>query len=134
MLFRINLRKGLGKIVSVALISGSQVSQATTLTIHSDVEKILIDHSRYGGCLIYIDSSPANDTALSCTNTVSAISFDCTNTRGTSNKAMARAMLDSAYLNLLQPNTTRMTFRVTDEGGLPNGVCVADWAQLVPTP
>ena len=133
-MIRLKQKAALRQIIGVGLLLSSQISQGVEVTIHSDVERILIDHTRYGGCLIYIDKSPANDTALNCTNTVSAISFDCNNSKGTSDKAMARAMLDSAYLNLLQPNTTRMSFRVTDQGGLPNGVCTANWAQLVPTP
>ena len=99
--------------------------------MNSDVTRILIDNDSYGGCLIYLESSPQAE-GLACGNAVAAVTFDCQNTRGTTDKATAKSMLDSAYLNLVTPSTTRLRLKVLDEGTLPNGVCYAEWVSLIP--
>lgn len=118
------LIKLIAPICGLVLAIGSSYAVSGNAIYDTRVTKILLDDSKYGGCLVYIDDAP-NNNGLSCTSNVSAVSFDCLGTRADApSKATAQSKLSAAQLALVTGNRIRL--RVMDTGGQPNGYCYAD--------
>ena len=91
---------------------GAQSAWNTTVT------KILVEDGKYGGCMVYLASGPA-DQGLDCPATP-AVTMDCEgNTRG---KTIGNVMLGQAQLALVAGNTVRV--KVIDTTKI-NSYCLA---------
>ena len=114
----------------VLVLFAISLSASGASTVRTTVTKILSDDVNYGGCMAYIATSPKDDQGLACTSSLSAVTFDCLNSRGTTNKSLANTKFQSAQLALVTGADIKL--KVTSRGGLPNGVCFAEWIQVFP--
>lgn len=122
------LRYSIGLCI-VLMALGQQVYAGNTF--RASVTKVLADGEAYGGCMAYLDKSP-KDEGNGCANAISAVTFDCINSRGDTNKTLAALKFSNAQLALV--TGAEIKVKVTAAGGLPNGVCFAEWVQVFPAP
>ena len=117
------LIKLIAPICGLVFAIGSSYAVSGEAIYDTRVTKILLDDSRYGGCLVYIDNAP-NNNGLQCNSSISAVSFDCLGTRADApSKATAQNKLSAAQLALVTGNRIRL--QVVDTGGQLNGYCYA---------
>lgn len=126
--------KGGGEVMSlfktaavVLLVISCASTSADFRRFDTKIEKILVDSSAYGGCIAYINSSPQG-LGLGCASAATAVTFDCLNSRGDTDKSIAQQKLGTAQLAFV---TNRVvTLKVIDSGILPNGICFADYINV----
>lgn len=116
----------MNRLKTVLLAAGILVTGSTafaTQTHHvGNIEKILLDGTRYGGCMVSMNPSlPSN---LNCR--LDFVSLDC-NGDLVNTKTHAKAMLDMAQLAFLVEKSVRI--RVSDEQTI-NGFCTADYIRI----
>jgi hypothetical protein len=100
----------------------SSLALATQTHHNGNIEKILLDGERYGGCMVYLNPNlPSN---LNCR--LDFVSLDC-NGDLVNTKTHAKAMLDMAQLAFLVEKSVRI--RVSDEQTI-NGFCTADYLRI----
>lgn len=108
--------------LALGLGTSSMLALATQTHHVANIEKILLDGERYGGCMVFVN--PAMPSNLTCR--LDFVSLDC-NGELVNTKSHAKAMLDMAQLAFLVEKSVRL--RVSDDQTI-NGFCTADYIRI----
>ena len=111
------------KILTMLIIFLSYPGLSAVEKITGSVSQVLIDDTRYAGCLVFIESSlTLAEVGLECPD--SYFTFDCLNKRNISGgKGVAYKKLATAQLALALDAQVQLTI---DDSLVPGGRCYAE--------